>query len=227
MTLKKALDKQRTFIVLLTIMVLATSVLLLVNNKIYWQQIIDQHHFIITDYFFKYITWLGDGTLIAILSVLLVFYRIRIAIFCMSTFLISGLLAQLLKRLVFSDIHRPGFIFKQMGVDLQQVLDVGLKSHHSFPSGHTTTAFAFFFSLSLMLAFRSKAAQALLFLAAFLVGFSRIYLNLHFINDVLMGAILGVITTIPVYTYIMHFKQTWLEESLQSIIQKKQNHEKY
>lgn len=59
---------------------------------------------------------------------------------------------------------------------------------HSFPSGHTTTAFAFATAIGV---FYPKTRWPLYSLAT-LVGLSRIYLGAHFPIDVLGGAIIGV-----------------------------------
>jgi len=58
---------------------------------------------------------------------------------------------------------------------------------HSFPSGHTTAIFAF--TVPYMLA--QPALAFILLPVACLVGFSRIYLGLHYPSDVLAGAIIG------------------------------------
>ena len=60
---------------------------------------------------------------------------------------------------------------------------------HSFPSGHTAAAFAA--SVALFACHR-KAGTIALFLA-FLMGFSRLYLFVHYPTDVLAGALLGVL----------------------------------
>ncbi|MCR8920773.1 phosphatase PAP2 family protein [Parasutterella secunda] len=62
-------------------------------------------------------------------------------------------------------------------------------SDHSFPSGHTAAAFAAAFALFL---YHKRAGSAALILA-FLMGFSRLYLFVHFPSDVIAGALLGLI----------------------------------
>lgn len=59
----------------------------------------------------------------------------------------------------------------------------------SFPSGHTTTAFAFAGALSLLL--RRPPITTLLICAASLVGISRIVVGVHWPLDVLAGAMTG------------------------------------
>ena len=58
----------------------------------------------------------------------------------------------------------------------------------SFPSGHTLAAFV----LATILAYLRPKYQLLFLIGAVLVGFSRIYLVQHFLEDVLFGSILGV-----------------------------------
>ena len=62
---------------------------------------------------------------------------------------------------------------------------------HSFPSGHTNTAFALALSVSFLL----PRWRIGLLTAAAVVGFSRVALNAHFFTDVLGGAALAVLTT--------------------------------
>jgi len=66
---------------------------------------------------------------------------------------------------------------------------VGCTSSFALPSNHATNTFALasFFASS----YRRLAAP--LFILAFLVGYSRIYVGVHYPFDVLGGAALGVI----------------------------------
>jgi membrane-associated phospholipid phosphatase len=60
---------------------------------------------------------------------------------------------------------------------------------YSFPSGHTSTAFATATSLSI--AFPKWYVIAPSFVWAGAVGYSRMHLGVHYPNDVLVGAIIG------------------------------------
>lgn len=72
------------------------------------------------------------------------------------------------------------------------VLLVGKANDFSFPSGHTGSAFAIAVVVCLMLP-RKYGIVALGM--AVLMGYSRLYVGIHYPTDVLGGALLGVITS--------------------------------
>jgi undecaprenyl-diphosphatase len=57
----------------------------------------------------------------------------------------------------------------------------------SFPSGHTMTAFA----ISLVVSYFYPSLEAPLYFLAISIGVSRVVLGMHFLSDVLAGALLG------------------------------------
>jgi undecaprenyl-diphosphatase len=65
---------------------------------------------------------------------------------------------------------------------------VALPASGSFPSGHATTAFAAAAALAVLVPRLRWPALAL----AALVAFSRVYLGVHFVLDVAVGALLGL-----------------------------------
>ncbi len=64
--------------------------------------------------------------------------------------------------------------------------------NHSFPSGHTATAFA---GATVLSAFAPRYRLAFYALAC-LIGFSRLYNGVHYPTDVLAGAVLGTLTAL-------------------------------
>ena len=65
----------------------------------------------------------------------------------------------------------------------------------SFPSGHTSASFA---TAAIIFCAHKPAGLILFFLAA-LMGFSRLYLFVHYPSDVLAGALLGILFGMSAY----------------------------
>lgn len=77
-------------------------------------------------------------------------------------------------------------------------------AHYSFPSGHTASSFA----VSMVMLFMLPGLFIPVFIYAVLMGFSRMYLLVHYPTDVIAGAVLGVIcgiTSVYVSPYIPFF----------------------
>lgn len=62
---------------------------------------------------------------------------------------------------------------------------------NSFPSGHTCAAFAF--AVAMCVSLPQKWGRAVALAAAVLMGFSRLYVGVHFPSDVLAGAVIGTL----------------------------------
>ena len=80
--------------------------------------------------------------------------------------------------------------------------------YQSFPSGHTTAAFAFASSVTARVAERSPARARwlgpLLYGAAALTGYSRMYDNKHWASDVFAGAAIGTVSGLLVVRHLDH-----------------------
>ena len=118
---------------------------------------------------------------------------------------ISGLLGLLIKALI--NRPRPFEV-----LNITNLINVGSSS---FPSGHTIAAFT-----ALALLYRGyPKLRHLWFVLALLIGFSRIYLGVHFLTDVAVGALIGyVIGNTTVYYYEKRLKN---KEKGKSSVRKK------
>lgn len=147
------------------------------------------HPFLLNVFFINY-TFMGDGIFaICLIAVYAFYFRQRKkSLALLFAFLGSGLMVQLIKNLV--SAPRPRLFFEP-GRYLHFLDGVSLSGYSSFPSGHTATAFAI--ATVLVLFMRNTKKQILILGMALLVGYSRIYLAQHFVIDIMIGALIGVI----------------------------------
>jgi len=158
--------------------------------------------------FFKYFTHVGDGitaVIIIVIASLFTKNKISMGILGLSTLAISGLIAQLLKRQVFSDDMRPTGYFQSGELDLIEGVD--LHQAFSFPSGHSTASFALFIFLAF--AFRKyRFAQITAGICAILAAYSRVHISQHFVEDIVAGASIGITTFFLMYWVLGKIKFT-------------------
>lgn len=173
---------------------------------------LNSFHFQLFDFFFKYITHLGDG-IFAIVLVLLffVFKNRRLSFYILISFILTSIFVQGLKNYVFSDFMRPYFYIEQGLINVPLVNDVQMHKQHSFPSGHSTTIFALATILSLH--FKSYRTGIILFFISIFTAYSRVYLSQHFIQDVLAGSMFGVVFSSIIYIYLEKMKIKQLNNS--------------
>ena len=161
----------------------------------------NQFHHAILDSIFYYATYLGDGFFVVITLIIAAFFNVRLALLILVSYALSAGVTQGLKHLVFNEWMRPAGIF-EANAQLQQlylVPGVELNYHNSFPSGHSTSAFALFFSLSIFSS--KKTIQFLLLGIAVFAAYSRVYLSQHFFIDIYVGSFIGTLCSIAVYHY--------------------------
>lgn len=167
-----------------------------------------------SDIFFKYLTILGDGIVIPFLLIILVFIKFRYAFFFLSAYAVSGIFTQLLKRTFFSKVPRPVKFFEDVA-QLHLVPDVEQLSMKSFPSGHSTTAFAIMVCFALLV--KNNMLKLLFFILAALIAYSRVYLSQHFLTDILAGSFIGTLTGLWFYHVIMPLEWNWLDKNVMNL----------
>ena len=175
------------------------------------------------DIFYRYYTQVAEWFPYVVCVALLLFSRIGDGVFATSALILSALTTQLFKHLI--NAPRPLTWFGANMPDVQLPLVDGVRMNYwfSFPSGHTTSFFALFFVLCIIVtnylasnnagdltAKRSNSVsgllQALLFMLATLGAYSRIYLSQHFAADVFAGVVVGVGITICCYVLFCRFE---------------------
>ena len=175
------------------IMAISTGMLILVLGKNGAFQLINSNHNEIADQFFKYFTHYGDGLMWAPLAIYCFFYRRKYFITVVAGVVISTILAQILKRVVYPDELRP-ITYLSENFPVHIIDGVTMKRVHSFPSGHTTTAFAMALIMAYMV--NNKIWSVLFPLFALLAGYSRVYLGQHFPTDIFAGMCIGIVSAI-------------------------------
>lgn len=138
--------------------------------------------------------WGEGGVFIVIIAIAAVLKRYKTALAFASTGLLVAAIVSILKHLVFGPMPRPMAV-----IDYSQTLldpAVTLPLQFSFPSGHTTSAFAFFTLVALH--FQRPVLQIAAALAAITVALSRVFLMVHWIGDTLAGAALGMLIALLV-----------------------------
>ena len=174
-------------------MAIGTGILLLVLGKNETFQLINSNHNEIADQFFKYFTHYGDGLMWVPLGIYCYFYRRKYFIAVVAGVIISTIIAQFLKRVVYPDELRPiSYLSEVFPVHI--VEGVTMRKVHSFPSGHTTAAFA----MALIMAYiiNRKFWSVILPFLALLAGYSRVYLGQHFPTDIFAGICIGIVSAI-------------------------------
>ncbi len=143
------------------------------------------------DFFFTIWTYLGDGVIFGFLIIFFLFRSYFFLLLTLLTVIIQTLFVQGLKLLVFPNLDRPKLFFENF-LEFRQIEGIDVHSYNAFPSGHTATAFSIALILSVFVS--NKKWSLVLFLIAFLVGISRIYLLQHFFVDIYFGSLFGVIS---------------------------------
>ena len=181
------------------------------------------------DIFYRYYTQVAEWFPYVVCVALLLFSQIGDGVLATSGLIFSALTTQFLKHLI--NAPRPVMWFAEHMPEVQLPLVESVRMNYwfSFPSGHTTSFFALFFALSIILTtndsetvlqrsglgqtrkrsystFACGLLQAALWALAALGGYSRIYLSQHFAADVFAGMIIGIGITLVCYAVLHRYE---------------------
>ncbi len=172
----------RMIIALLVVMFIALQILGL--NQSLFLAINVASKELVSDALAAHLTELGNGSIVGMLALALTVKYPAIAKRFLLITLFAGILIAGFKQF-FAD-PRPAAVLAQ--ADFHIIGDVLKK--YSFPSGHTTTAFAM--AGFIILTFASLPLRLCVLFLAVLAGLSRISVGAHWPEDILAGAALGL-----------------------------------
>ena len=220
------------FISLSLLLLLAMGSALIMVPKGELHLLLCDRHTPAREIFYRYYTHVAEWLPYVICVLILIFSKAGHAALAAACIACSELTTQIIKHLVCAP--RPLTWFAENMPDVQLPLVDGVQMNYwlSFPSGHTTSFFALFFALAILVGKRSATLQqeypntklplgfgliltmviipACLFLLAVLGGYSRIYLSQHFAQDVFGGMCVGLLISIICYAIFSRFEdQKW------------------
>ena len=194
------------FLVPTTVLALVLGTTLLVVPKAELHLALCQPHTLYLDTIVPIFTDLIDW-LPYLCVVLLLFYRAGWATFLASNLLLSTLIVQPIKHILCAPRPLTWFAENMPNIRLPLVEGVRMNYWLSFPSGHTTTFFVLFFSLSIILCAENIKGKNILsflcFLCASFGAYTRIYLSQHFALDIFAGILIAVCSTLVLYFFLV------------------------
>lgn len=180
------------------VLLIAGTIGIFLGDKAHFLLWLVDYRFLPGNYFFYYVTSLGEFWGFVICGVILwIQYTWRRMLTIPALGLIVTLVTYLLKQTF--NHERPVLYLNKIGWE-GEISVLGyhvVTGHTSFPSGHSMAAWALF---TLMAAHIKKPWFSLLCLfLATAVSISRVYLMVHFLQDVVVGAMIGIVLGYTVY----------------------------
>lgn len=156
------------------------------------------------DLFFEFVSFLGEQYVyIVVITFIYWLYDKKMGEMIALTFGISAVANNYLKEII--GAQRP---FEKYG-DRVRLLRAETATGNSFPSGHTMNFTAALFSLAFYKKKRNLFMAALLL--GLLMGLSRMYLGVHFLEDVVFAIALGSLTAYLVHVLYQKFDNKMIE----------------
>ena len=215
--MREILKANRFFFIGFILFMIIGGIFLLIIERGDFIIFLSNHRTTFGNLFFVYFTKLGELYAYFFFIIAMLFVRFRYALLVPITGIIVTLVSLGMKGYFAHDRPLPYFIRKGIKEQINFLDNVELyNGATSFPSGHTMSAFALYGLMALIFS-KNQKLGVLLFIIAFLVGISRVYLVQHFLEDVYLGSIMGTLIAIAIYMIQNRFPynpQNWMDRSL-------------
>jgi len=164
-----------------------------------------EHRTVSGDYFFRFMSYIVEPWFFMVLALFIAIFDYRHSILIGLSGIVTLVLSKFLKSIFLQP--RPKIFFSNSDVwhlftPVQG--SVPLDGFTSFPSGHAMAAFALFTAISITV--NRKKWMFLWLLFASISALSRVYLMNHFLEDILAGALIGIVITLVVRAIIIYWK---------------------
>ena len=161
------------------------------------------------DFFFKYVTYFGDGLLWILFLLYFIFSKKKYLLpFLISNVAVTTIISQVFKYLILPYEPRPASAITNHNL-IHFVDNVTIHTISSFPSGHTATVFVF--ALIIISLQKNKKWILPTLLYALIVGYSRVYLAQHFPWDLAGGILIVAIPSLLISVKVQElFNKKWL-----------------
>ncbi len=204
--IKEIYLRTKTFSLTYFILLIISAIILFLYPRVQIHIFINKLNSPSLDFFFKYLTYLGSGwALVLALTILAIIYKRQAG-----GLLLSALVFNFFVQLIKHTAHqvRPVKYFELFVPDYHLHLIEGVHIHlyNSFPSGHSATAFAILFFLAFLS--NKKWVQLLYLLLAVLIAYSRMYLSQHFLIDIVVGSLIGYLSSYIGAWWTIKYEQT-------------------
>lgn len=165
-----------------------------------------------------HLTHLADGAMAGgIFGLLYARKKTPMVIGVLFSLVMVAITVAFLKQGIFEDWHRPASVF---GLERIQLLSLGKETRFSFPSGHSAAAACLGWFIAT--ARTSPGWGTLVGLTTVFLGFTRIYIGVHFPGDVAAGLAVGFVIAL-IGTFLGNKAELYLMDQ-SHIFQKRVQH---
>jgi membrane-associated phospholipid phosphatase len=209
------IKKNRIFFLPYIILLIISIILIITQSKADIHIAFNSFHNSFLDTVMPFYTYLGDGAVSFVLLIVFLFIKYRFAVASAISNILVIVSTYLLKQIIFNNEARPRKFFSEIYTEnyiLYFVPGTNPEMLDSFPSGHSTTAFATYFLIAAVS--NNQFVKVLMLFFAVTIGYSRIYMSNHFLQDVVGGSFLGIILSILGLLIASGMKSNWAEKSL-------------
>ena len=152
---------------------------------------LNQFHIPLLDLIMPHYTHLGHGALVSLLFILLAGHKLDLEIVfaLILSLLLVAIMVNVGKFVFFEDWDRPLAMFKKRVIHF---ISLTPNRFHAFPSGHSAVAATAFFFISAYAGKLKPLYGVFWGLVAITACYSRLYIGVHFLGDIVAGSMLGV-----------------------------------